>query len=143
VSSSTLLERPKQQRGYLLVELLVSVVIVAAGVLFLVDSMRAPLDTSRRLLETDQALAIVTEVVDRLMVQDEDLSRLRKGSREVNQVTYKWEITELRPVELGDLSDNTSLLSLTINWSRNGEHSLRFPFLWDHSTRQLELTASH
>lgn len=140
--SLRLLGRTRRQQGYLLVELLVSVVIVAAGVLFLVESMRVPLEVSRQLLETDQALAIADEVMDRLLLRGDLIASLVDGSREVNGITYEWLISEVRPVESAELSSPLSLKSITVSWESKKRHSIRFAFLWAYPEASLAAPAS-
>ena len=52
------------QRGYVLLELLVTVVIIAGGILFVVDSIRQSWELARRLLRTEQAAGIAREAFE-------------------------------------------------------------------------------
>lgn len=117
-------------QGYFLIELLVTVVILSAGIVIIIDSMRIPFRTAQTTLEMEQAMEIGKEVFSEIMANPEKYDELSNGSRLVGSIEYEWSIEENQLISISGIQGFTTLCDLSVVWKSRKEHKLGFPFLW-------------
>lgn len=123
--------RHGRSKGYILVELLVTVVILAVGILYLIDSFRQSYHAAKKALAYQQASAIVQELQTRAYSGLVDIDGLRAGLVEINGVSYRWDVSELAVdhIRVGD--EEIQVRMLTVAWSSaSATGELECPFLW-------------
>ena len=133
----------RQRKGYILVELLVSVVILSTGILFLIDSMRASFKVAQRMQATEQALAVATETFHQLTTDQEGSGLPQSGKKKVGDIIYKWEVREKHPLLLEGFASETKLLSLRVGWHDEKDYAIELPFLWCEGSGSQPVPALH
>jgi len=129
-SSTILPKKIYRQDGYLLIEILVTTVILAGGILFLIDSIQSPLRVARQSLCTEQGLSLGTEIFHELMANPEKYDELRQGQRQIAGITYEWEFEEIEPVNIDPLADEVWIVLIKISWHDKKDFMMELPFLW-------------
>ena len=133
MSNRSIAALPKKicrQDGYLLIEILVTTVILAGGILFLIDSIRSPLRVARQSLCTEQGFGLGAEIFHELMANPEKYDELNQGQRQIAGITYKWAFEEKQLVKIDPLPDEVWIVLIKISWHDKKEFVMELPFLW-------------
>lgn len=119
-----------RQRGYVLIELLVTVVIIAGGILFVVDSIRQSSKVARRLIRVEQAAGVAQEAFDALVANPGRFKDCSVGEKEVAGITYHWEVTTGDLLHLPCLTSPIRAMTVTVDWNDGRDYNIELPFVW-------------
>jgi type II secretory pathway pseudopilin PulG len=129
-NSSAFLGILNHQKGYFLLELLVTAVILAGGILFIIDSIRTPYKVMRQSLATEQALALATDVFNHFIMDSASIVESKDNRLQIGNIEYKWKLQRVYSLPINRFSDEIWLYILKINWNDTREYSIELPFLW-------------
>ncbi len=105
--------RSKKAAGFILIEILVSLLILSAGILFLVRSLSAITKSNQQIRNNRLAYLLIDNIYNRLYSGEQILP----GKVVLNKKEYLWDFS------VNNTDDRLSHLTIKVTWGKNGTSS--------------------
>ncbi|MFH1094283.1 MAG: prepilin-type N-terminal cleavage/methylation domain-containing protein [Candidatus Omnitrophota bacterium] len=105
--------RTKKNNGFILIEILVSLLLLSAGILFLVQSLSMITKSNQQIKNNRLAYLLIDNIYNQLYSGE----RILPGKVILDKKEYFWEFT------VDNTSDILKHLTITVNWDTNTSSS--------------------